>query len=72
MQQVHGKECEMSEPASEQDRLLDEAIDLVIRLQNDPDNPVTVEMIQTWRSRDPRHEVAWSRVAAVHGTATTL
>ncbi|MGF0537216.1 FecR family protein [Agrobacterium sp. ES01] len=62
----------MSEPASEQDRLLDEAIDLVIRLQNDPDNPVTVEMIQTWRSRDPRHEVAWSRVAAVHGASGRL
>lgn len=44
-----------------------EAIDLVIRLQNDPDNPVSIEMVRTWRARGPDQEKMWARVARVHG-----
>lgn len=59
----------MSETRTDQDRLLDEAIDLIIRYQNDPDNPVTSEMIHTWRARGPQNEQAWSRVAQIHGVS---
>lgn len=59
----------MSETAPDQDRLTDEAIDLAIRLQNDPGNPVSNEMIRAWRSRSPEHERIWARVARLHGAA---
>lgn len=49
--------------------LLDEAIDLAIRLQNDPDNPVTHRLLAEWRGRSARHEAAWAKVAALHGLA---
>lgn len=57
----------MSETAPDQDRLTDEAIDLAIRLQNDPGSPVSNEMIRSWRSRSPEHERIWGRVARLHG-----
>jgi transmembrane sensor len=59
----------MSEPGPDQIRLTDEAIDLAIRLQNDPDNPVAIEMIRAWRARGPEHERIWLRVARVHGAS---
>lgn len=52
---------------SEERRLFREAADLAIRLQNDADNPVSVEMVRVWVSRSPAHEAAWGRVAAIHG-----
>jgi transmembrane sensor len=57
----------MSGTGRDQDRLMAEAIDLVIRLQNDPDNPVSIEMVRAWRARGPAHEKVWARVARVHG-----
>lgn len=48
---------------------MDEAIDLVIRLQNDPDNPVSSEMVRTWRARSPEHERIWARVTKIHGVS---
>lgn len=59
----------MNDTTPEQDRLLDEAIDLVIRYQNDPENPVAVEMIRAWRTRSPQHEQVWARVSKVHGAS---
>ncbi|WP_454516080.1 FecR family protein [Bosea thiooxidans] len=47
--------------------MTDEAIDLAIRLQNDPGNPVASEMIRAWRSRSPEHERIWARIARLHG-----
>jgi len=59
----------MSEAGPDQDRLTNEAIDLVIRLQNAPENPVAIEMVRAWRARGPEHERIWGRVAKVHGAA---
>jgi transmembrane sensor len=59
----------MSQPAPNQNLLTDEAIDLVIRLQNDPGNPVATEMVRAWRARSPEHERIWARVAKVHGAS---
>lgn len=61
------KELYMKDAKPEQDRLLFEAIDLIIRLQGDAGNPVAVEMVQTWRNRSPLHETIWCRVADTHG-----
>lgn len=52
---------------SEERRLFREAADLAIRLQNDPGNPVSVEMVRAWAARSPKHGAAWVRVAAIHG-----
>ena len=57
----------MSKVTPDTDRLLDEAIDLVIRLQTAPDNPVAIEMIRAWRARGPHHEKVWTQVSDVHG-----
>ncbi len=49
------------------DRLWDEALDLVIRLQNDPYNPVTLQIVDAWRRRSPAHEEAWNEATEIHG-----
>lgn len=59
----------MSDAEHGQDRLMDEAIDLVIRLQNDPGNPVAIEMVRAWRARSLEHEQVWARVAKAHGAS---
>ncbi|MDC7788320.1 FecR domain-containing protein [Rhodoplanes sp. TEM] len=61
----------MSDPAPDS-RLLDEAIDLMIRLQNDPDNPVALEMVRAWRARGPEHERVWALVSGAHGATGTV
>lgn len=57
----------MTEAPAEDRRLFREAADLAIRLQNDPANPVSIDMVRTWVARSSRHEAAWARVAAIHG-----
>ncbi|WP_337182663.1 FecR domain-containing protein [Shinella sp.] len=59
----------MNETTPDQERLLDEAIDLIIRLQNAPGNLVAIELIRAWRARSPRHEEVWARVSKVHGAS---
>jgi transmembrane sensor len=48
-------------------RLFREAADLAIRLQNDPSNPVSVDMVRNWVARGPLHAATWARVAEIHG-----
>ncbi|GLU27993.1 FecR domain-containing protein [Brucella sp. NBRC 12950] len=62
----------MNETTPDQKQLLDEAIDLIIRLQNDSGNPVAVEMIRAWRARGIEYEEAWTRVAKVHGVSGSI
>jgi transmembrane sensor len=57
----------VSKNTSDTQRLLDEAIDLIIRQQNDPTNPVPIELIEGWRARSPEHEAVWQKVSAAHG-----
>lgn len=56
----------MSEDPEER-LLFREAADLAIRLQNDPANPVSLEMVRAWVARSPGHAAAWTRVAQIHG-----
>jgi transmembrane sensor len=51
----------------EERRLFREAADLAIRLQGDPDNPVSVDMVRAWIARSGAHQRAWARVAEIHG-----
>ncbi len=62
----------MTDTPTDHGRLLDEAIDLIIRQQNDPDNPVSEELIRAWRGRSRQHEDIWARVARVHGASGTI
>ncbi|MGO1076530.1 FecR family protein [Inquilinus sp. CA228] len=59
----------MKQAAPEDDMLFEQALDLVIRLQNDPGNPVARDLLRNWRARSPRHEAAWAEVAEIHGLA---
>ncbi|MCX5520434.1 FecR domain-containing protein [Kaistia defluvii] len=57
----------MSDLTPDTDRLLDEAIDLVIRLQAAPDNPVAIERVRAWRARGPEYQRIWRQVHEIHG-----
>lgn len=48
-------------------RLFREAADLAIRLQGDPENPVSIDTVRAWIARSPAHQRAWSRIAEIHG-----
>ncbi|WP_323717718.1 FecR family protein [Paracoccus aminovorans] len=48
-------------------RLLDEAIDLVIRRQNAPESAATLQAIAAWRGRSADHDRIWRRVTEAHG-----
>ncbi|WP_411037256.1 FecR family protein [Shinella sp. BYT-45] len=50
-------------------QLFREAADLAIRLQGDPENPVSVGLVRAWIARSPAHRQAWARVAEIHGMA---
>jgi transmembrane sensor len=56
----------MERQPTDEDGLWDEALDLAIRLQGDPRNPVTLDLIQRWRHRSPAHEAAWREVTEIH------
>ncbi len=51
----------------EERHLFREAADLAIRLQNDPSNPVSVDMVRNWVARGPLHAATWARVVEIHG-----
>lgn len=57
----------MTESEKEQDRLFDDAVDHMIRLQNEPSNPVAIERAQGWRLRSPAHEAAWQEAGEIYG-----
>ncbi|MFH1558595.1 MAG: FecR domain-containing protein [Pseudomonadota bacterium] len=59
----------MTQETSKEDALFEEALDLIIRLQNDPGNPVAHDLVQRWRARGAEHEAAWLEVAEIHGMA---
>jgi len=51
------------------DRLFEEAIGHVMRLQGDPLNPALLDALQAWRHRSDRHEHVWREVVELHGMA---
>lgn len=57
----------MTGPATDRDRLFDEAVDHMIRLQNEPGNPVAIELAQGWRLRSAEHELAWQEAGEIFG-----
>lgn len=52
--------------------LFREAAELAIRLQNDPHNPVSIDMARAWAARSPEHAAKWARVAEIHGMAGNI
>jgi len=59
----------MNQSAPDDEKLFEEALDLIIRLQNDPSNPVTFDLIRRWRCRSGAHEAVWAEAAELHGMA---
>ncbi|RJE85861.1 FecR family protein [Paracoccus onubensis] len=54
----------MSDKQAEEDRLFDEALELILRHRDDPSAP---EQARRWRMISPAHEAAWAEAAAIHG-----
>ncbi len=59
----------MTEKMSEEDTLFEEAFDLIIRLQEEPENPVVHNLIARWRARHAMHETVWKQAMEIHGMA---
>ena len=59
----------MTDDASNDDKLFEEALDLIIRMQNDPANPVTRDLVHRWRARGPAHQAIWAEAMEIHGLA---
>lgn len=59
----------MDDKVSKSERLFEEALDLVIRMQDDPGNPVAHDLVARWRARSPEHETAWREAMEIHGMA---
>lgn len=62
----------MTDRPSAADRLFEEALDLIIRLQSAPDNAVARDLVKRWRARGADHEAAWAEAAEIHGMAGTV
>ncbi|MEL4392672.1 FecR domain-containing protein [Shewanella algae] len=48
------------------EKIFEEAFDLIIRRHSDPGNSVTRDLIRHWRARSPDHEAAWHEAMNVH------
>ncbi|WP_419900276.1 FecR family protein [Roseomonas sp. USHLN139] len=59
----------MTQTAADEDRLFEEAVDLLIRLHGDPRNPVAQEVARSWLARSPAHRRVWEEAAEIHGMA---
>ncbi|HEE4993109.1 FecR family protein [Agrobacterium tumefaciens] len=57
----------MTEDVLKDNKLYEEAFDLIIRQHSDPSNTVTRDLIRRWRARSPAHEAAWADAVDVHG-----
>lgn len=62
----------MNEKLPDEERLWEEALDLIIRLHDDPENPVANELISIWRARSPSHEAVWQEAAEIYGMTGQL
>lgn len=56
----------MTEKSVHDDKLLEEAIDLLIRWQSEPLNPDAQVSIARWRARSARHQAVWADVVDIH------
>ncbi|GGG20560.1 iron dicitrate transporter FecR [Rhizobium wenxiniae] len=57
----------MSDGATDEDRLFEEAVDILIRIKSDPDNPVALEIATRWLARSPQHREIWEEALEIHG-----
>lgn len=56
----------MAQRLRDDDSLWSEALDLLIRLQVDPDNPVARETIERWLARGAEHRRVWGEAVRLH------
>lgn len=57
---------------SQDDKLFEEAFDLIIMLQAGKDTPQVRDLIQVWRARGPAHEAAWREAMHIHSLSGDL
>ncbi len=56
----------MAKPLKQDDALWGEAVDLLIRLQTDPDNPVARRTAERWLARSADHRRIWGAALKLH------
>lgn len=56
----------MAKPRNPDDALWSEALDLLIRLQSEPDNPVARSTTERWLARGAEHRRVWSEALRLH------
>jgi transmembrane sensor len=59
----------MNGSTPDDETLFREAMDLVIRLQNDPYNEISHDLIRLWRQRGPAYERVWQEARSLHTLA---
>ncbi|ATN36717.1 iron dicitrate transport regulator FecR (plasmid) [Rhizobium sp. ACO-34A] len=57
----------MSDGASDEDRLFEEAVDILIRIKSDPANPVALDIATRWLARSDKHREIWQEALEIHG-----
>lgn len=48
------------------DQLWQEAIDLLMRVQSEPDNQAALKTLERWRARSSEHETAWNEAVRIY------
>jgi transmembrane sensor len=54
------------------EKLFEEAFDLIIRLHNDREDLTTLDHVNSWRARGPQHEAVWKEVQHIHQLSGSL
>lgn len=57
----------MIDDTTGEDRLFEEAVDILIRIKSDPDNPVALEIATRWLARSNQHREIWNEALEIHG-----
>jgi transmembrane sensor len=61
------RETSLSDEASEEDRLFEEAVEILIRIKSDPENPVALDIAKRWLGRSDLHRDIWKEALEIHG-----
>ncbi|NVP55414.1 FecR family protein [Mycoplana rhizolycopersici] len=57
----------MNDDATDEDRLFEEAVDILIRIKSDPDNPIALDIATRWLARGDQHRCIWEEALEIHG-----
>lgn len=62
----------LSDDETDEDRLFEEAVDILIRIKSDPDNPVALDVATRWLGRSDLHRQVFAEALEIHGMTGKL